>query len=148
MEYRHTQWGFITVPTFLLFAVVVLPLRAADDETSTLYAIAVAAFMVALLAVVLLFSRLEVTVHDGLIVAAFGFGRPHREIELADVTAVRQVRNTWIEGWGVRSISGGWMYNVWGLDAVEIELSSGKVFRIGTNDPENLLAVIALQIVR
>jgi hypothetical protein len=148
MEYRHTQWGFIAVPTFLLFAVVVLPLTAADDETSTLFAIAMAAFMIALLAVALLFSRLEVTVHDGLIVAAFGFGRPHREIELADVTAVRQVRNTWIQGWGVRKVSRGWMYNVWGLDAVEIELSSGKVFRIGTNDPENLLAVIALQIVR
>jgi hypothetical protein len=40
------------------------------------------------------------------------------------------------------------MYNVWGLDAVEVELSSGKVFRIGTNDPENLLAAISLQIKR
>jgi hypothetical protein len=148
MEYRHTQWGFIAVPTFLMFAVIVLPLTAADDETSTLYAIAMAAFMVVLLAVVLLFSRLEVTVHGGLIVAAFGFGRPHREVKLADVTAVCQVRNTWMQGWGVRKITDGWMYNVWGLDAVEIELSSGKVFRIGTNDPENLLTVIALQIVR
>jgi hypothetical protein len=38
------------------------------------------------------------------------------------------------------------MYNVWGLDAVEFELSSGKVFRIGTDEPEEPLAVLSLQV--
>ena len=147
MEYRHTQWGYTAIPTFLFF-VVILPISATDDEMSTMLTVAMIAFTIAVLGVVLLFSRLEVTVVGGRIVAAFGFGRPHRETALADVTAVRQVRNTWIQGWGVRKITGGWMYNVWGLDAVEIELSSGKVFQIGTNDPENLLAAISLQIRR
>ena len=105
-------------------------------------------YTIALLGIVLLFCRLEVTVSGGKIVTAFGFGRPHREIDLADVTAVRQVRNTWIQGTGIRKISGGWMYNVWGLDAVEVDLSSGNVFRIGTDDPENHLAAISLQIKR
>ena len=145
MEYEHTQWGFISIPTFLLFAVIVVPATAADDETSAMFTVAIVAFMIALLAIVLVFSRLAVTVSGGRIATAFGFGRPHREIELENVAAVRQVRNTWMQGWGVRKISGGWMYNVWGLDAVEVELSSGGVFRIGTNDPENLLAVISLQ---
>ena len=145
MEYEHTQWGFLAVPTFLLFAVVVIPVTMADDETSTGIIITLVASMIAMVAIVLLFSRLEVTVSAGRVVTAFGFGRPHREIELADVTAVRQVRNTWIQGWGIRKISDGWMYNVWGLDAVELELASGDVFRIGTDDPENLLATISLQ---
>ncbi|MEA2023096.1 MAG: hypothetical protein U9N79_02265 [Actinomycetota bacterium] len=147
MEYRHTQWGYTALPTIIFFAVMV-PIAAADDDVSVTINVAMVAFIVVLLAVVLLFSRLEVTVSDGRIVAAFGFGRPHREIELADVTAVRQVRNTWIQGWGIRKITGGWMYNVWGLDAVEVELSTDSVFRIGTNDPENLLAAISLQIKR
>lgn len=145
MDYRHTQWGYTAIPTFLLFAVIT-PTTANDDETTVAITAMLIAFTVALLAIVLLFSRLEVTVGDGRIVAAFGFGRPHREIELSDVVAVRQVRNTWIQGWGIRRITGGWMYNVWGLDAVEVELSSGDVFRIGTNDPENLHTAIALQI--
>ena len=145
MEYEHTQWGYLAIPTFLLFAVVI-PLTMSDDETTAAITAMLIAFTVALLVVVLLFSRLQVTVSNGRIVTAFGFGRPHREIELADVTAVRQVRNTWIQGTGIRKISGGWMYNVWGLDAVEVDLSSGDVFRIGTDDPENLLAAIALQI--
>ncbi|MFV9673651.1 MAG: hypothetical protein ACNYZH_10535 [Acidimicrobiia bacterium] len=147
MEYRHTQWGYTAIPTFLLFAVII-PFTVNDDETTVAITAMLIAFTVALLAIVLLFSRLEVTVSNGRIVAAFGFGRPHREIELSDVVAVRQVRNTWIQGWGIRKITGGWMYNVWGLDAVEVELSSDTVFRIGTDDPENLHTAIALQIKR
>lgn len=147
MEYAHTQWGYLAIPTVLLFAVVI-PFAAADDEASTLFTAATIVFAIGILAIVLLFSRLEVTVNGGRIITAFGFGRPHREIELADVTAVHQVRNTWIQGLGIRKISGGWMYTVWGLDAVEVDLSQGKVFRVGTNDPENLLAAISLQIKR
>jgi phosphotransferase system glucose/maltose/N-acetylglucosamine-specific IIC component len=147
MEYRHAQWGFLAIPTLLLFAVVI-PITASDDEATVAITALLIVSTIALLGIVLLFSRLEVTVSDGRIVTAFGFGRPHREIDLADVTAVRQVRNTWIQGTGIRKISGGWMYNVWGLDAVEVDLSSGNVFRIGTDDPENLLATISLQIRR
>jgi len=145
MEYAHTQWGYTAIPTFLLFAVVI-PLTSSDEETTAAITAMLITFTIGILAIVLLFSRLEVTVSGGRIVAAFGFGRPHRVIGLADVTAVRQVRNTWIQGWGIRKITNGWMYNVWGLDAVEVELSSDNVFRIGTDDPENLLAAIALQI--
>jgi hypothetical protein len=59
-----------------------------------------------------------------------------------EIVGFRQVRNKWYYGWGVRGIPGGWMYNVWGLDAVELELASGKKFRIGTNEPEELVAAL------
>ena len=134
------------IPAFLVCAVVAVSITATGDETSTMFTIATVAFGIALLAVVLAFSRLDVTVNAGGVVAAFLFGRPRREIKLEDVTAVRQVRNRWIQGWGIRKISGGWMYNVWGLDAVELALSSGKVFRIGTNDSGNLFAALSLQV--
>ncbi len=55
---------------------------------------------------------------------------------------MRPVRNSWWYGWGVRKVPGGWMYNVWGYDAIELELASGKVFRIGTDDPDGLLAAL------
>ncbi len=47
---------------------------------------------------------------------------------------------------GIRKISGGWMYNMWGLDAVELEFTSGTVFRIGTDDSGNLIAALSLQV--
>ncbi len=87
----------------------------------------------------LLVIPLKVTVSGGQVRAAFGWGWPRRTVDLADVVSARQVRNTWIYGWGIRKIRNGWMYNIWGFDAVELELSSGKVFRIGTDDSEGLL---------
>ena len=145
MEYQHTQWGFFLVPTFLVCAVVAVSITASSDETSSVFMVGMVAFGIALIAIVVGFSRLTVTVKAGRVVAAFLLGRPLREFRFEDVTAVRQVRNRWIQGWGIRKISGGWMYNVWGLDAVELELSSGKVFRIGTNDSDNLFAALSLQ---
>lgn len=146
MEYRHTQWGKIGIPMFVLFAVILVPMIAADDETSTAFTVAIVVFMAVLFGVVVLFSRLEVTVSAGRVVAAFGFGRPRKVIELRGVAAVRQVRNPLWYGFGIRKAPGGWMYNVWGLDAIEVAVSTGEVFRIGTDDPANLFAALSLRI--
>ena len=102
--------------------------------------------MLGLLALVLHFSRLRVTVSNDRVEAAFGSGWPRRVVELSVVTAVRAVRSPWWYGWGVRRVPNGWMYNVWGLDAVELELESGTVFRIGTGEPDELAAVLALHV--
>ena len=42
----------------------------------------------------------------------------------------------------------GWMYNVWGFESVELELRSGRVFRIGTDEPTDLHGVLSLQLRR
>ncbi len=91
-------------------------------------------------------SRLEVTVALGRVTAAFGRGWPRRTIDLTTVRAVRKVRNRWFYGWGIRKVPKGWMFNVWGFDAVELDLASGKVFRIGTDEPDELLDVLSLQV--
>ena len=61
---------------------------------------------------------------------------------MADIVDARRVRNSWWHGWGIRKVQRGWMYNIAGYDAVELELRSGKVFRIGTDEPGALLAAI------
>ena len=61
---------------------------------------------------------------------------------LADVTAARKVRNHWYAGWGVRIIPRGRLYNVGGLDAVELEMDNGRVVRVGTDQPDALLAAV------
>jgi hypothetical protein len=94
--------------------------------------------------VLFIFNRLTVTVAAGTVDAAFGFGWPSRSINVLDIVAIRQVRNQWWYGFGVRRVTNGWMYNVWGLDAVELELNSGHVFRIGSDDCSDLLAALSL----
>jgi hypothetical protein len=58
------------------------------------------------------------------------------------ITSARTVTTHWIYGWGIRWIPGGWLWNVTGLDGVELALVNGRRFRIGTDEPERLAAAI------
>jgi hypothetical protein len=142
MTYEHVQygyWGAGTVVFVVVMGVLTLP-DAFSDSTAGGWALT--ATLVGIAVITIWFSKLKVTIEGSELSAAFGPGRPHKTIDLSDVASATSVRNTWIQGWGLRKISGGWMYNVWGLDAIEVTMRSGEIIRIGTNDTDNLLASI------
>jgi len=145
MDYDHTQRGKFVWPTVGLCAAVLVTLLVSGSLSAGWW-IFTAALMVTLLVGLTIFNRMRVTVTGGRLVAAFGSGRPHREVNLVEARAVRQVRNRWWYGWGIRWIPGGSMYNVWGLDAVEFEFENGKIFRVGTDQPEKLLAAVSSEV--
>ncbi|MFC2014949.1 hypothetical protein ACFLUP_03040, partial [Chloroflexota bacterium] len=61
-----------------------------------------------------------------------------KKFKLQDIKSCRAVRNFWYYGWGIRRTPYGWLYSVSGLGAVEIELVTGKKYRIGTDVPSEL----------
>lgn len=96
------------------------------------------------LAVVAFISHsLYTTVTSDVVRVAFGPGLIRRLFRLSTIRTAYVVRNRWYYGWGIRLIPTGWMFNASGLDAVELELTSGHRFRIGTDDPAGLIAAIA-----
>jgi len=46
------------------------------------------------------------------------------------------------DGWSIRKIRHCWRYNIYGLDAIELQLSGGRVIRIGTDEPGTLSRAI------
>ena len=88
-------------------------------------------------------AQLTVAVDARAVTASFGWGWPSRTIDRAEIESAVRVRNSWWHGWGIRKVSRGWMYNNAGRDAIELSLRSGKVFRIGTDQPDDLLAAIS-----
>ena len=68
----------------------------------------------------------------------FGPGLIHKTFAASDIREARIVRNRWFYGWGIRWTPHGWLFNVSGLDAVEVELRSGRQYRIGTDEPRQL----------
>jgi hypothetical protein len=96
------------------------------------------------MAVVLLiltsFSTLTVSIADNFLKIKFGYGLFRDSFLLSDIVSVSQVKNHWYYGWGIRF----WfwprmtIYNVSGFDAVELKMKNGKVYRIGTDEPEKL----------
>ncbi len=144
MEYQHVQYGYTWLFTSIVMVVVSWFSLPETFEESVWAGVGIVAFTVAIIALTVWFSRLEVTVRNGQITTSFGLGKPHRVVELSDVESAKRVRNKWYYGLGVRGVPDGWMYNVWGLDAVELRLTSGGVFRIGTDEPDQLQAAVSL----
>jgi hypothetical protein len=140
--YEHTQRGWFGIPALLVCAVIAAVV-VANDDISTEWLLFSLAIIVLVLILMVLFSRLKVVAEEERLVASFTLGRPHRVVEFDKVRAVRRVRNRWWHGWGIRWIPGGSMYNVWGFDAVEFEFVAGGVFRVGTDEPDELLAVVS-----
>ena len=94
------------------------------------------------------FGRLTVEVDDTALQASFSWGWPGKSLELSSASAARIVRNRWWYGFGIRLIPHGSLWNVWGLDSVEFDLATGKVLRIGTDEPEALLAAMTRSVPR
>ena len=138
--YQHTQrskiliWIIVFVLLFMLFLMC----------TYGFNWIGAIVFVVMVIALYL-FNSLLVRVSSDMIYVAFGSGLIHKKIPLNCVLTAEKVRNKWYYGFGIRLIPGGQMYNVAGLDAIELKLTNGRVFRIGTDEPDRLLEAIQSQ---
>jgi hypothetical protein len=98
--------------------------------------------LIIVFAVGLVFYSLTVEVGDEELRWYFGPGLWTYRLALDEISSVSIVRNKWWNGFGIRTASGFRLYNVSGLDAVEIRLKSGDIRRIGTDDPQGLAAAL------
>lgn len=133
MSYRHTQRGILMVSLCL----VGVALDAYLVWRSGLWLPATIALIV-LLTIAIVFSSLTVEVNDSELRWSFGPGFWTYRLPLGDIETVVIVRNDWSNGFGIRMRPGFRLYNVSGLDAVELHLKSHDIRRIGTDDPQGL----------
>jgi len=78
----------------------------------------------------------------------FGPGFWRKDTPLGDIASVERTRSSALEGWGIRITPRGMLYNVAGRDAVEVRLATGRRFRLGTDDPDGLVAAVREHIQR
>ena len=116
------------------FAGAVIPARAMLYGPRPIAWIILAVFATLLI----VFTTLTVRVDRDAVSCRFGPGPISKRIALADVDEVSVVRNKWYYGLGIRLVPGGWMWNVYGLSAVNLALTNGRNFRIGSDEPEEL----------
>ena len=136
-HYRHTQVGWV------IFGVTAAVLALVWAQLPPEAAVA-ARFPLLLVAalLVLVFSALTVQVDEDAIRLCFGVGLVRKRIPLREVKGWREVRNPWYTGWGIRLGPGYMLWNVSGFDAVELDLASGRRFRVGTDEPLALVSAI------
>ena len=135
--YKHTQVGTVVLAG-MLFCVAI-----GIFVTSQAGAHPIPLTVIAILAVLgVMFGTLTVEVTHELVKLRFGPGPVRKSFPVAEIASTRRVRNHWAYGWGIRLTPHGWLFNVSGLDAVELEMADGKRYRIGTDQPAELLRAI------
>ncbi len=131
--YHHTQtgaalrWGLV-LPAFGLLAVGFVVRRAVPF-------VPLAAFLAA---TGWAFSSLTVEVTPTRLSWFFGPGLLRKSIAREAIIGATPARNPWWYGRGIHLTPRGWLYNVGGLDAVELALNNGSTLRIGSDEPAAL----------
>ena len=131
--YKHTQIGYLLLT---LYSIVVLLLGYLNIMMN-FHPLTLISLIIVLIALGT-FSRLTVTVDDQMIKIQFGLKIIRKAFALKEIEACRVVKNPWYYGWGIRFTPRGWLYNVSGFSAIELQMKHGKHYRIGTDDPDNL----------
>jgi len=137
IHYKHVQFGTLTV-SLLVAAIVLLVLLGFIVEWHTV----TIGVLLTLLVCVALFYSLTVEISNDHLGIHFGVGIVKKRFEIKNIEEAYPVRNRWHYGWGIRLFPHGWLYNVSGLDAIEIMMSSGKRYRIGTDQPNELAQAV------
>jgi predicted lysophospholipase L1 biosynthesis ABC-type transport system permease subunit len=138
-RYQHTQRGTLMLVVLILLALIfalmvfVIPNPGRWVFLAPVLGLGILAW---------LFSSLTVSVGDNELQWRFGPGLLSYRLALADIAGVSIVRNSPLNGFGIRMQPGYRLYNVSGLDAVELQLKSGDIRRIGTDDPSGLAAAL------
>jgi len=141
MTYKHTQSGTL-MKIVLGLTLCLLLIISAVNGWQTTFLLSMGGATLLILLVLYLFGSLTVEITDEELQHWFGPGFWKKSYLLQDIESAEIVRNCWIYGWGIRLTPHGWLYNVSGLDAVQIQLRSGRKFRIGTDDAEGLTAAL------
>ena len=131
--YKHTQTGYLLLIIYSIIILFVVSLIIVTGFNPF-----VLGAMIILLIALGSFSALTVVVDDRMIQIRFGFGVIRKTFLLKEIELFRPVRNPWYYGWGIRFTPRGWLFNVSGFSAIELQKKNGKLYRIGTDDIDKL----------
>jgi hypothetical protein len=138
-RYQHTQHGTLMIAVLCLGAIAAGGTALMNPTAGRWLGLAIALGCAVL---AWLFSSLTVIVNGSELEWFFGPGAWKYRMARADIARVNIVRNSVLNGFGIRMGPGFRLYNVSGLDAVELHLKSGDIRRIGTNDASGLAAAL------
>ena len=140
VRYRHTQGGTLMLAASLASAVLSGSMGYLNPSSSVRFLLGAVAIGFVVMA--WLFSSLTVEVNEHEVSWHFGPGIWKYQIALTEIESIQAVRNNWSNGFGIRMRPGFRLYNVSGLDAVELRLKTGDIRRIGTDDVQGLAAAL------
>ena len=147
-SYKHTQIGYLMLAVLLIvlvfFAWLQITARAEPPSVDSGTNFAMTAVMILVVLIIASFGTLSVSIDENYLRLKFGYGIFRKKFSASEIASATQIKNHWYYGWGIRLWFWPrmWIFNVSGFDAVEIRMKNGKIYRIGTDEPEKLESAI------
>lgn len=139
MQHKETQFGWFVIVLMLAVLAFLSSCYFFQWGTNPINLTGYIGLSILFLVCFLLFFKMKTVLDDSHINISYGIGLIQKKIKLDGVKAVRVVRNRWYYGLGIKILKNGTLYNIHGLNAVELELKKKpKIIRIGTGDPQKL----------
>jgi len=143
--YSHKQKGFLIifllVPTIIFIGIYIYDITSLVGKPVWVMPLLIFIFGAMTFALIS-FYAMEIVVKNNTIFMKLGIGVIKKEFKISSIESIKIVKNKMWYGWGIRWIPGGTLYNVSGLDAVELIIKDGRKIRLGTDDPQELYNVI------
>ncbi len=144
--YKHSQTGYFIATLLSIFiiiyiAILIIFLSLKTNALSLFLIFLISFIILVTLLCLIIFSKLTVSINKKFIEIYFRFIF-RKKFKLDGIKSCKIARNPWYYGFGIRYTPYGWMYNISGLSAVQLDFKNGKSFRIGTDDAVNLCKAI------
>lgn len=145
--YQHTQVGYISIVGIAIVVIVAVLMRRRKgssgmdeslDGPSRSRGMTVVLLLAALIMTMLI--SMTIRVDSNTVSWSMGPGLIRGSVAVTDIADTRPV--TTGTGWGLRHSEAGWLYNVSGTHAVELDLRDGQHIRLGSDEPAQLAGAI------
>jgi hypothetical protein len=130
---------FIFIPLIITNLYLFLEASANPGGQTKYYAILSLLFLLCLAC----FNKITITITKTTLSFSMGVGLIKKTYPMSDIQSCTPIKNNIINGWGIRRILGGWLYNVSGFQAIELRFKNeNKIIRIGTDKPNEVVAEV------
>ena len=139
MNFYSKQIGGMMMAMVLSILVIIFLIVFCTTDIDTAIVSIMISCCLGFVVLLLLFYGLFIEVTPKQVNIKFGIGLIKKSIEIDSIESVECVVNKWWYGLGIRHTPHGWMWNISGLNAVEINYKNSKTsFRIGCKDSARL----------
>jgi hypothetical protein len=142
-RFKFTQVGTfslaILIPIFIFSVVMLFTSGMNDPAQIPVFGILILIFLICLL----IFYKLTIYIDENYVGFSLGIGLIKKKYPVSEIKSCSAVKNSPFTGIGIRKILNGWLYNVSGLNAIELTFrNNDSVIRIGTDKPDEISQII------
>ncbi len=129
----------ILLPLMLIFIGLLIKSGFSSGPIAIIQMFVIVTFLICLL----IFYQLTITIDNNTISFKLGIGFVGKTYKFSDIKSCKAVTNSVLNGVGIRMLSNGWLYNVSGLKAIELQFKNRRsIVRIGTDKPEEIADIV------